>query len=115
MPVSNPLTSTRRTRQSNADKHPGLPDAPAKRRTHSEKLAHDTERMEMQVMQHNEALSALATISSVEAEMGAAQLAKRALAPAKKGIRPAEKASAKDSVAAADLDLTKGPGLPVRK
>lgn len=101
------LTSPRRTRTSNASKHPGLPDAVPKRRSHTEKLADDAERIEFQAMQHQKALLTLDTIASIEEDMEASQSTKRAAM--KKGVRPAKKAvpvSAKASVAAADIPKT---------
>lgn len=98
-----PPSLTRRTRVSNADKHPGLPDAPAKRRSHSEKLADDAQKMEHQLKQQNKSLLTLATIASAEEAMEKTQSAKRAT---KKGIRPTptqRRANIKDSVAAASV------------
>jgi len=78
---------------SNVDKHPGLPDAPAKQWTHSERLADDAQRMEVQEMQHNKALLTLVTIASVEEEMEVTQSAKQVAT--KSGIPSQEKSKRK--------------------
>ena len=102
MQPSNELTLSQQTRKSNATKHPGLPDVPAKRRTHSEKLADDTRKIERQMMQNKNALHTLATIAAVEEDMEATQSAKHTAT--KKGVPPAKKrVSSKDNVTTVDI------------
>lgn len=100
MEPSTPLPS-RRTRATNAAKHPGLPDAPAKRRTAAEKLADDAELLELQATKDTTAILTLNRLASVEEAMEASQTAQRMAS--KKGIRPKIKRSIKDGVTAADV------------
>ena len=101
MDHSTNLTSSRRTRVTNASKHPGLPDAPARRRSHAEKTADDAEQSELQAMQEAKALRTLDTIASVEESMGASQQTKGATV--KNGVRPTTPRSVKHGVAAANV------------
>lgn len=101
MHPSSQLTSPRRTRASNSNKHPGLPDAPSKRRTPAEKKSDEAQQLELQVLKEAKTLLTLDNISTSEAGMEAAQSAKRAASRNLKGIRPTVKSSAKESVTAA--------------
>lgn len=101
MQSSTELTSTRRTRMSNATKHPGLPDAPTKRRSHAEKLADDVEQSELQAAQQTKVQLTLEKIASVKEAMEASQDAK--CLAMKKGTRPSRPRSVKEGVAAANV------------
>ena len=98
---SQPTTCSRRTRASNAQKHPGLPDAPPKQRTPTEKQSDEAQQLELQALKEAKALLTLANITASEAGMEAAQSAKRSASRNLKGIRPIVKSSAKESVTAA--------------
>lgn len=89
------------TRASNSTKHPGLPDAPAKRRTPTEKMADDAHLLELQATKDANAILTLDNLASVEEAMEASQAAKRTAS--KKGVRPPMKRSVKEGVTAADI------------
>lgn len=90
--------SPRRTRTSNATKHPGLPDAAPRRRSHAEKVADDAHQSELQALQNAKALHTLANIASIEEAMEASQQAKHTTT--KNGVRPTKPRTmtAKDGV-----------------
>jgi hypothetical protein len=93
--------SPRRTRTTNATKHPGLLDAPSRRRSRAEKVADDAHQSELQALQNAKALHTLDTIASVEEAMEASQQAKRSTI--KNGVRPTKPRTmtVKDGVMAA--------------
>ena len=70
--------SPRRTRVTNATKHPGLPDAPPRWRSHAEKVADDAHQSELLALQNAKAIHTLDNITSIEEAMQASQQAKRA-------------------------------------
>ena len=90
--------SFHRTRASNTQKHPGLLDAPPKRRTPAERKSDKAQQLELQALKEAKALLTLANIADSEAEMETAQSAKRSASRNLKGIRPTAQSSAKESV-----------------
>ena len=93
------LTSPCRTRATNATKHPGLPDAPASRRSHADMVADNAHQSELQALQEAKALHTLDNIASVEGGMKASQQVKHTTT--KKGVRPIKPRSVKDGATAA--------------
>jgi hypothetical protein len=98
---SQPTTYSRRTHASNAQKHPGLLDAPPKRHTPAEKQSDEAQQSEFQALKEAKTLLTLANIAASEAGMEAAQLAKRSASRNLKGILPTVNSTAKESVTAA--------------
>ena len=93
------LTSPRRTRATNATKHPSLPDAPASRRSHADMVADNAHQSELQALQEAKALHTLDNIVSVEGGMKALQQVKHTTT--KKGVCPIKPRSVKDGATAA--------------
>jgi hypothetical protein len=98
---SQPTTYSCWTRASNAQKHPGLPDAPPKRRTPAEKQSDKAQQSEFQALKEAKTLLTLANIAASEAGMEAAQSAKHSASRNLKGIRLTANSTAKESVTAA--------------
>ena len=90
--------SPRRTRVTNATKHPGLPDAPPRWRSHAEKVADDAHQSELLALQNAKAIHTLDNIASIKEAMQASQQAKHATT--QNGVRPSKARTmmAKDGV-----------------
>ena len=94
MQASSHEPSPCRTRASNVGKHPGLPDAPAKRHTPAEKRTDEAQQLELQAMKDATALLTLDNIAATEDAMKNSQAVKRLASQNLKGIHPTIKMSA---------------------
>ena len=90
--------SPRRTRVTNATKHPGLPDAPPRWRSHAKKVADNAHQSKLLALQNAKAIHTLDNITSIKEAMQASQQAK--CATTQNGVRPskARTMTAKDGV-----------------